>query len=143
MTAPQPFKRILGTDAALAEWLARHEREKTLTNIIRRLLPRPLAAHVHVADCRRDPLELAVDAGAIAAIVRQRSGDLLAALKAGGWEFTGIRVRVQVRTPSGPVQKAIQNPADRASLQPLRRLARELPPGPLKDAVERLVRRAG
>jgi Dna[CI] antecedent DciA-like protein len=143
MRAPQPFKRILGADAALAEWLARHESEEALTNIIRKLLPRPLAARVRVADCKRDPLELTADAGAIAAIVRQRSGELLAALKRGGWQFTGIRVRVQVSTGPVAVPKRQFNPVDRASLQPLGRLARELPPGPLRDAVERLLRRAG
>lgn len=127
----------------MAEWMARYEREEALTNIIRRLLPRPLAMRIRVADCRRNPLELVADAGAIAAIVRQRSGELLAALKRGGWEFTGIRVRVQVRVDPVPARKPVSNPLDRAAIQPLGRLARDLPPGPLKDALERFVRRAG
>ena len=53
---------------------------------------------IHVADARGGELELAADAGAVAGILRQRSGDLLRALRAKGWEFTGIRVRVHVRT---------------------------------------------
>jgi len=141
--SPQPFKRILGADATLARWVERHDAEQALTNIVRRLLPRPLAPRVRVADCRRDPLELVADAGAIAAIVRQRSVELLAGLKREGWEFTGMRVRVQVRPLGPPRGKALSNPADRRALQPLARLARELPEGPLRDAIERLVRRAG
>ena len=141
--SPQPFKRILRTDATLAEWAARRDREEVLAGIVRRHLPRPLALRIRIAEERNGQLELAADAGAIAAIVRQRSAELLTALKREGWEFTGIRVRVQVRAEPAPMRKPLANPVDRSSLQPLSALARGLPEGPLKTALHRFLRRAG
>ena len=138
-----PFKKVLTADATLADWEARRSREHALTIVVRRQLPRPLAARIHVVDARNDELQLAADAGAIAAMLRQRSADLLAALRNQGWEFTGIRVRVQVRADPGPPSKAAVNQPDRSSLQSLAALARKLPRGPLKTALERFLRRAG
>jgi hypothetical protein len=141
--APQPFKRIVGADATLAAWEARRSREQALTEIVRRILPRPLALRIHVADARNGQLELAADAGAVAGILRQRSAELLRTLKRQGWEFTAIRVRVQVRIDAAPARKSLANPLDRSSLRPLVALARGLPVGPLKLALERFLRRAG
>jgi hypothetical protein len=141
--SPQPFRRILGSDETLAAWAARRSNEEALTGLVRRLLPRPLATRIHVADARNGQLELAADAGAVAAIVRQRGSELLTDLRREGWEFTAIRVRVQVRTDSAPIRKPLANPVDRSSLQPLSTLARELPSGPLKAALEHFLRRVG
>lgn len=138
-----PLKQILTADAVLAQWEARRTREHALTIVVRRHLPRPLAPRIHVVDARSGELELAADAGAVAAMLRQRSADLLAALRSQGWEFTGIRVRVQVRADPGPRPKASVNQPDRSSLQALAALARRLPRGPLKVALERFLRRAG
>ena len=141
--SPQPFKRIVTADATLAAWAARRGGEEALTGVVRGLLPRPMAPHIRVADARDGHLELAADAGAVAAIVRQRNVELLAALRRAGYEFTGIRVRVQVRTDWVPDKKPLANPLDRSSLQPLSALARDLPAGPLKAALEQFLRRAG
>jgi hypothetical protein len=141
--SPQPLQRILRSDATLAAWASRRDREEALAQIIRRHLPRPLALRIRVAEDRNGQLELAADAGAIAAVVRQRSAELLTALKREGWQFTGIRVRVQVRTDLVPDRKPLANPLDRSSLRPLSALARTLPPGPLKTALDRFLRRAG
>jgi hypothetical protein len=141
--APQPLQRILRSDATLASWAARRDREVALAGIVRRHLPRPLALRIRVAEERNGQLELAADAGAVAAIVRQRSAELLTALKREGWEFTGIRVRVQVRVADPIPPKALANPVDRSLLQPLAELARTLPDGPLKSSLERFLRRVG
>jgi len=127
----------------LAAWASRRDREEALAQVIRRHLPRPLALRIRVADERHGQLDLAADAGAVAAVVRQRSAELLTALKREGWEFTGIRVRVQVRSDAVPARKPLANPVDRSSLRPLAALARTLPPGPLKTALDRFLRRAG
>jgi hypothetical protein len=140
---PQPLQRVLRADATLAAWIARRDREEALAQVIRRHLPRPLAVRIRVAEGRDGQLELAADAGAVAAIVRQRSAELLSALKRERWEFTGIRVRVQVRTDPQPRRKPIANPLDRSALRPLSALARSLPPGALRTALDRFLRRAG
>jgi hypothetical protein len=127
----------------LAAWASRRDREEALAQVIRRHLPRPLALRIRVADERNGQLDLAADAGAVAAVVRQRSTELLTALNREGWEFTGIRVRVQVRADPVPARKPLANPVDRSSFRPLAALARTLAPGPLKTALDRFLRRAG
>ncbi len=140
---PQPLSRILAADTVVAAWDARRRREDALTLLIRRHLPRPLVNRVRVGADEGLLLELACDAGAIAAIVRQRTPDLLVILRDAGWEFTGIRVRVQVRDLPNPLSKPHINQPDREALRPLAGLARDLPPGPLKTALARLLRRLG
>jgi len=141
--SPQPLSSILAADPTVAGWQARRRREEALTGIVRRHLPRPLADRVRVVSAEGGELELAVDAGAIAAIVRQRTPDLVAALVREHWQFTGIRVRVQVRIDPVPRPKIQPNQPDKASLQPLADLARRLPPSPLKASLARLLRRLG
>jgi hypothetical protein len=141
--SPQPLSRILAADSKLAAWDARRRREEALTVLVRRHLPRPLAERVRVVNAEGAELELAVEAGAVGAIVRQRAPDLMVALRHGSWEFTGIRVRVQVRETPAPDRKLAPNQPDRESLRPLAGLARDLPAGPLKSALARLLRRIG
>lgn len=142
-TATKPLSRILATDPQIAAWHDRMERESQLTAAVRRMLPRALADRVRVAEAEPQALTLAVAAGAIAAVVRQRSPDILAGLRREGWDFTELRVRVQVK--SDPVQPPKDSHIQRIKINstPLAALARELPPGPLRAALERLVRRGG
>jgi hypothetical protein len=141
--SPQSLQRILAADPALAAWEARRRREALLTAIVRRHLPRPLAERVRVAEERGHELNLVADAGAIAAVARQRGPDLLADLQREGQKFTSIRVRVQVANAAPTIQKAAPKQVDRAALRPLATLARELPAGPLKTALARFLRRVG
>ena len=141
--SPQPLQRILAADPALAAWYARRRREAALTAIVRRHLPRPLAERIRVAEDRGPELNLIADAGAIAAVARQRAPDLLAELQREGCEFTSIRVRVQVATPSRKVGKKVLKHIDRSAFRSLATLAQELPAGPLKAALARFLRRAG
>lgn len=139
--SPQLLCRILNADPTVAAWDFRRRREEALTGLVRRHLPRPLADRVRVADAEGSELQLAVEAGAIAAIVRQRTPDIVAALQRDGWQFTGIRVRVQVRPPPPILPKIDINQPDKESLRPLAELARNLPAGPLKTALARFLRR--
>ncbi len=137
----KPLSRILADDAQIATWRARAEQEARLTTAVRRHLPRALADRVRVAEAVPGALTLAAAAGAVAAVVRQRSPDLLAGLRREGFDFTELRVRVQVRNePAGP-DKSHVNQSGKVVSAPLRRLARDLPDGPLRAAVERLARK--
>ena len=137
----KPLSRILAGDTQIAAWRARAEREARVTTAVRRLLPRALADRVRVAEAVPGALTLAAAAGAVAAVVRQRSPDLLAGLRREGFDFTELRVRVQVRADPAPVDKSHANQSTKVVSAPLRQLARDLPDGPLKAAVERLARR--
>jgi hypothetical protein len=140
---PQPLSRVVSADSALADWQQRLARETAMTAVVRRCLPRLLAERVHVRmPPGADPL-ITTDAGAVAAIVRQRLPELAAALQREGINSSGLRVRVQVRIDPGQANKPHKNQLDRQALQPLGELARRLAPGPLRLALERFVRRVG
>jgi len=138
---PRPLSRILAVDAQMGAWHERMERETRLTTAVRRLLPRALADRVRVAEAVTPTLTLAVPAGAVAAVVRQRSPDLLAGLRREGWDFTEFIVRVQVGTAVPSQSKVKMNQIHRVNPGPLRQLADQLPAGPLRNAVQRLARR--
>jgi hypothetical protein len=93
--SPQPLSRILAADPAIAGGDARRRRDDALAAVVRRHLPRPLAERVRVTDAGGGQLDLAVDSGQS----RRRAATLpiLPSLRREGYEFTGIRVRVQVR----------------------------------------------
>ena len=140
---PEPLQRIFDSDARLATWKARHEREEGLNRLIRRDLPRPLADRVRATGTEDGALQLSVEAGALAGILRQKTPELLSMLQREGWKFNAIRVRVQVRVPPKVERKPALDQPDRLALRPLAGLARTLPAGPLKASLARLLRRIG
>lgn len=140
--SPQSLERIIAADATLAGWQARRAREEALTALVRRHLPRQLGDRVRAAQLESGEVELRVAAGAVAAALRQRGPDLMAALLLDGWQCAGIRVRVQVAA-SAPIEpKTPRKPIDKMDLAPLTGLAKSLPAGPLKSALTRFLRRA-
>ena len=143
MPLPRPLRQVLGADATLAAWQARHAREEALTAAVRRYLPRQLGERLRATLPGDGGIELVAPSGAVAAAVRQRGPDLLRALEREGWPASALRVRVR---PLPGVPKVIPIPGPppgKAEMAPLAELARSLPPGPLKVALARLVRRAG
>jgi hypothetical protein len=138
---PMPLAQVIDRDAALASWSERARIEARLTALLRTRLPRAIAPHVRVAGTDAKCLELAAGAGAIAATLRQRAPDLLAALRREGWDFTEIRVRVQVRGITGTATKNPLNQRDASTASALFELAGRLPEGPLRDSLTRWSRR--
>jgi hypothetical protein len=134
---------VLDSEAALADLQRRRQHELRLQLRLQRTLPPALAAHMRVADARSQELELVVASGAAAALVRQRVPDLLRKLAGEGWEFTGIRVRVQARPAASESEKKHMNQLDEAAAMTLRSLASQLGDGPLAKALRRLARHAG
>ncbi len=141
--SPQPLRRILDADPTLAGWDARRRREQGLADLVSRHLPRSWADRVRVASAEGPELELAVDAGAIASLLRQRTTNLLGALEREGWAFTGIRVRVRLLATPAPRRKHAVIQPGKESLAGLLGLSRQLPAGPLTAALARLLRRVG
>ena len=142
LARPLPLTQVLERDATLADWSKRHRLEARLTAAVRACLPRPVAPQVRVAAAETHCLELAAGAGAIAAIVRQRVPDLLSALRREGWDFTEIRVRVQVNRTAEPPVKSTENQRDASGARPLFDLADRLPDGALRQSLARWSRRA-
>ena len=134
--------QVLETEATLAELQRRRERELRLQLRLRRALPPALAAHVSVADARSQELELVAASGAAAALLRQRAPDVLHKLAGEGWEFTGIRVRVQARPAGRESEKPPKKQLDEAAAATLEGLASRLGDAPLAKALRRLARHA-
>lgn len=134
---------VVGADARLASWDARRLRDEAILAALGRVLPRPIAATVRVVDLAGATLELAAPSGAMAAAIRQRTPDLCAALAGEGWNFTDLRVRVQPRNAPPPERKRLYRQIDSAEVPALQRLESGLPPGPLKAALGRWIRRRG
>jgi len=141
--APRPLQRVIAEDATLAAWQARRTREEALLTAVKRHIPRQLGDRLRAAELESGEIELIAPAGAVAAAVRQRTPELAMALQREGWTCRGIRVRVQVTTGLIPAAKRAPPPIDRAALAPLAKLKSDLPAGPLKSAVARLLRRTG
>lgn len=139
----QSLSRVLAADTQIAAWHQRAEREARVTDAVRRCLPRAFADRVRAAETSTTTLVLTVCAGAISAVVRQRSPDVLASLRREGWDFTELRLRVQVGVGPQETDKPNKIQRDRVDTIALGRLARTLPAGPLRASVERLMRRGG
>jgi hypothetical protein len=135
----KPLSRIVADDPTLADWQRRRIRDEAVLQILRRALPRALAAQIAIADALALELVIAGPSGAVAAVVRQRAPDLLARLTREGWEFTGIRVVVQPRVTAGAEKKPVTLQLDSAAIPALSALRDGLPPGELRDALERIV----
>ena len=142
MPRPVPLSKVLAADRTLSEWSERARLEGQLTAIVRTHLPRPVGAQVRVVAADAGCLTLATGAGAIAATVRQRVPDLVAALRREGLDCTEIRVRVQVRAPAAVPVKNAGNQRDAASAGPLFDLSEKLSDGPLRRSLLRWSRRA-
>jgi hypothetical protein len=136
------LQQILTGDTAVAELLQRRQHELALEARVKRALPPSLAAQVTVADGRPPELALMATSGAAAALLRQRTPDLLRVLLQEGTEFTGIRVRVQARTVARPAPKSAIKQIDKSSAAALEALAAELGDSSLATALARLAARA-
>ena len=137
-----PIARIFERDPQIASWSARLKQEAALTAAIRQQLPRPLAERVRVAGAQEPVLELAVGAGAVAAVVRQRAPSMTMALQREGWNFTEIRVRVQVTNFARNREKIVSRQLDVKAIAILGDLEAGLSDGPLKISLARWTRRA-
>jgi hypothetical protein len=134
------LQHILSGETEFGDLLARRSRELALEKRVHAELPSALAACVGVADARSEELVLLVSGGAAGALLRQRSPQLLAALAREGWKFTGIRVRVQVRSAAQRKRNPDSKQIDNASVQRLEMLAAQLGDAPLAQALRRLAR---
>jgi hypothetical protein len=125
----------------LPQGLATHARELLKTQgALDRTLPAALAGHVRVMQLQNAVLSLACDSGACASRLRHQSDALLAGLARNGFAVTSMRVSVNpdlLPRYTHPVEKAGVPPA---ALDSLAHLNAEIEDGPLKDALDHLLR---
>lgn len=107
---------------------------------LERALPAALAGHVRVNQLENGVLSLACDSGAAASRLRQLTDTLIASLGKRGIVVTALRVSVNPELLARYV-----HPVDKAGLPPaaldgLAHLNAEIEDGPLKEALDRLLR---
>ncbi|ARP88540.1 DciA family protein [Bordetella genomosp. 9] len=134
----------LGHDARGAGVLATARLHLQIQRAVAAAVPPALGAVCRVARLEHDRLQLAVPSAAHAAKLRQMAPRIAQALQAGGWNLNEIAVKVQAGLPGAgtkparPPKEAV--PLDETALNAFQALRETLHPGPLADAVERLLR---
>jgi hypothetical protein len=109
--------------------------------VVRKALPPVLAQSCRVANLDRQCLTLAVPAAAHATRLRQLKPTLLRAMTAAGWNLTDVEIRVQagLAGQNRPAPPREVRPLDRPALECFRELQESVAPGPLADAIQKLL----
>jgi len=125
----------------LPQGLATHARELLNTQgALDRTLPAALAGHVRVMQLAKGVLSLACDSGASASRLRHQTDALMAGLVRNGIAVTSVRVSVNpelLPRYTHPIEKSGVPPS---ALDSLAHLNAEIEDGPLKDALDHLLR---
>jgi len=137
---PHRLNAFLQSNQDLRRLTQHADRLATLERHYQQLAPPSLARASHVMQLVGHTLILGADNGAVAAKLRQISGELISSFLTRGCEVTGIQIRVQVR-----VQPPTESPRPRKigenSKKRLSEFAVELKDSPLKEALKRLAER--
>nr|WP_231934121.1 DciA family protein [Bordetella bronchialis] len=134
----------LGHDSRGAGVLATARLHLQIQRTVAAAVPPVLGAVCRVARLETDRLQLAVPSAAHAAKLRQMAPRIAQALQAAGWNLNEITVKVQAGLPGAgtkparPPKESI--PLDETALNAFEALRETLNPGPLADAVARLLR---
>ena len=139
---PRKMQRIVTDDPALAVLWDRTRPLRELQKLYATLVPPYLRAASRVGSVAREELKLFADSGAVATRLRLLAPDLLREFRAKGWQFSSIRVAVQVRIPAPAQGKYARAPLDARSRSALLQTAAKLGESPLKDALTRLATRS-
>ncbi|MYN14940.1 DUF721 domain-containing protein [Pusillimonas sp. TS35] len=108
----------------------------------REVLPGPLADACQVARMERQRITLAVPSAAYAAKLRQLAPRIAHLLAGKGWNIQEITVKVHAGLPRQRTESATQRdvvPLGENALQAFDDLRHSVRPGPLADAIERLL----
>lgn len=131
----------LESDETGASVLARAKNLLAAEGVIRRALPPVLAYSCRVANIDRQCITVAVPGAAHATRLRQLMPTLLRALHSHGWHLTEMEIRVQAGLagylPPAPPREVLA--LDKQALRHFQDLQQNVEPGPLADAIERLL----
>jgi len=118
-------------------------RARELLNIqgaLDRALPAALTGHVRVMQLTNGLLSLACDSGAVASRLRHQSDALIAGLTRNGVVVANVRVSVHPELLPRYVHPVEKAGVPSSALEGLAHLNAEIEDGPLKDALNRLLR---
>mgnify|MGYP005835450813 FL=1 len=139
--SPSPLQRVRGVlaeDRSLALLLPEARRLAELNRLFARVAPSGLARACRVAALTGETALVYCGYGAAAARIRSQAETLARALSAEGRTVSGIKVKV--RADWAVTDRPAKQGMGKAALAAWHALDDALPPGDLKDAVERLLR---
>ncbi|MDD2885491.1 MAG: DciA family protein [Dechloromonas sp.] len=137
--APEHY---LNADAAASRILSHARLLTKLSRRFEQIAPSALRHLAHVANYKSGKIVIHADNGAVAARLRQLSRRLCSELSLGGAECSDIEVKVQPQQLPLRSIASTPKPLSAKSTEILRSTASSLPPGPLRQALERLWQRA-
>ncbi len=131
----------LGNDAQAASVLATAQLHIKMCAAVSSALPTPMRGAFDVVKIENNVLTLTVSSAAFAAKFRQLAPRVTSHLTGLGWNLTEIKLRVQggLRLPEAPHPKKEARALDEQDLRAFEELGAQLRPGPLADAVTKLL----
>ncbi|MFA5664222.1 DciA family protein [Castellaniella sp.] len=151
MSRPAPSRRARASATQPLQWLAHHPQAASLLHVARELLalendmmpvlPRTLGRHVRVASLEGGMLALRASGPAQAARLRQITPAIVRQLQSREWPVTDIMIRIDASMGAGVAQKARREtrPLDGQALGLFEALQEKVSPGPLSEAIARLL----
>jgi hypothetical protein len=137
--APEQF---LDSDAAAGRLMAHARLLLKLSRRFEAVAPAGLRYSAHVANFKSGIIVIHTDNGAVASKIRQMSQRLCDELSKGGQECNGMEVKVQPREIPYQSTSSTQKPLSAKACGVLKTATDNLPPGPLRQALETLLLRA-
>lgn len=137
---PHRLNAFLSASNELSQLTQKAGQLITLQQLVDQVIPKSLKRSCRVLYFKQNTLTLAADNGAVAAKLRQMTGELATHLREKGCEVTGIQVQVQVNAPAyvpPPTARTLSNTAK----SQLSELAELLADSPLKAALARMASR--
>jgi hypothetical protein len=133
--------RWLGHDAQAASVLATAQLHIKLRALVEQALPATMRGAFEVLKIERGTLTLTVSSAAFAAKFRQLAPRVTSHIQAAGWNLLEIKLRVQggLGIPAAVTPKKEARALDQQDLKTFEALTHKLRPGPLADAVARLL----
>jgi hypothetical protein len=137
---PPRLNTFLASNQELRQLAGHAARLAVLQSHYLSMVPPALGHGSQVVQLRQQTLVIAATSGAVAAKLRQMTGELISLFQAMGCEITGIRVMVQVSNPR-PIERPARRQLGPAARKALDSLEGELADSPLKTALRRLSRK--
>jgi hypothetical protein len=137
---PHRLNAFLASTDELRQLSSKAKQVNALQQHYELLAPPALLQGSRILQLRQQVVVIAADNGAVAAKLRQMTGELISLFQARGCEVTGIQIKVQVTAPP-PVGSPQPRILSKAAQDTLAKLEESLADSPLKTALRRLAKR--
>lgn len=139
---PESLDSLLTHSDGAGRLIAHAKLLQKLSRIYRNGVPEHLGAASRVANYKSGTVVIHADNGAVAVKLRQMAPRLANEFSSRGVECNGVTVKVQALEISRHSSEIPVRPLPTTASQALGRLADEMRPSPLREAIETLLRRS-